>query len=425
MLHGTLLRLPAIMEILEVSAFVSFTLAILLLFAGKALTHALEPLRRYSIPESVVGGFICAACTALLYYGFDLQVQFGLGVRDLLLLYFFAAIGLRTDLSTLLKGGKALAILLALATGYIVLQNLLGMGLADAFGLDPRAGLMLGSISLTGGVGTTLAWAPHFVENLGISNAMELGIAGNTVGLIAACLIGGPIARYLLIRHRLQPSAQTRLDVGLSFAEERPRLDYYGVLWAWMWLNLTLLLGEGLHNLLASTGLTLPEFVSCLMAGIALRNGLPPLRKLMFRNRLLSLKLARASSWVNARDGLALISDICLGLFLTMALMGLRLWELEGLLGLILLVIGLQVLMCVAFTLLVVFRLMGRDYEAAVICAGFGGIALGSTATAVVNMTSVTQQYGAAHRAFILVPLVCGFFIDLANALIINLLVNL
>ena len=413
------------MEILEVSAFVSFTLAILLLFAGKALTHALEPLRRYSIPESVVGGFICAACTALLYYGFDLQVQFGLGVRDLLLLYFFAAIGLRTDLSTLLKGGKALAILLALATGYIVLQNLLGMGLADAFGLDPRAGLMLGSISLTGGVGTTLAWAPHFVENLGISNAMELGIAGNTVGLIAACLIGGPIARYLLTRHRLQPSAQTRLDVGLSFAEERPRLDYYGVLWAWMWLNLTLLLGEGLHNLLASTGLTLPEFVSCLMAGIALRNGLPPLRKLMFRNRLLSLKLARASSWVNARDGLALISDICLGLFLTMALMGLRLWELEGLLGLILLVIGLQVLMCVAFTLLVVFRLMGRDYEAAVICAGFGGIALGSTATAVVNMTSVTQQYGAAHRAFILVPLVCGFFIDLANALIINLLVNL
>lgn len=413
------------MEILEVSAFVSFTLAILLLFAGKALTHALEPLRRYSIPESVVGGFICAACTALFYYGFDLQVQFGLGVRDLLLLYFFAAIGLRTDLSTLLKGGKALAILLALATGYIVLQNLLGMGLADAFGLDPRAGLMLGSISLTGGVGTTLAWAPHFVENLGISNAMELGIAGNTVGLIAACLIGGPIARYLLTRHRLQPSAQTRLDVGLSFAEERPRLDYYGVLWAWMWLNLTLLLGEGLHNLLASTGLTLPEFVSCLMAGIALRNGLPPLRKLMFRNRLLSLKLARASSWGNAREGLALISDICLGLFLTMALMGLRLWELEGLLGLILLVIGLQVLMCVAFTLLVVFRLMGRDYEAAVICAGFGGIALGSTATAVVNMTSVTQQYGAAHRAFILVPLVCGFFIDLANALIINLLVNL
>ncbi|MDG9929463.1 MULTISPECIES: sodium/glutamate symporter [unclassified Pseudomonas] len=413
------------MQTLDVSAFVSFTLAILLLFAGKALTHAFEPLRRYSIPESVIGGFICAAATAILYYGFDLQPRFELEVRDLLLLYFFAAIGLRADLSTLLKGGRALTVLLALATTYILAQNLLGMGLADAFGLDAKAGLMLGSISLTGGVGTTLAWSPYFIDSLGIDNALELGIAANTMGLIAACLIGGPIARYLLTRHRLPPPETTRLDVGLSFAEERPKLDYYGVLWAWMWLNLTLLIGEGLHGLLARTGLTLPEFVSCLMAGIALRNGLPPLRRWLFRSRLLSPRTARASSWLNAKDGLALISDICLGLFLTMALMGLRLWELEGLLGLILLVIGLQVLMCVAFTLLVVFRLMGRDYEAAVICSGFGGIALGSTATAIVNMTAVTQQYGAAHRAFILVPLVCGFFIDLVNALIINLLVTL
>src|SRR5690606_19554507 len=119
------------------------------------------------------------------------------------------------------------------------------------------------------------------------------------------------------------------------------------------------------------------------------------------------------------------ISDICLGMFLTMALMGLKLWELQGLFGLIVLGIGLQVLMSVAFTLLVVFRLMGRDYEAAVISAGFGGISLGSTATAIVNMTAVTQQYGAAHRAFILVPLVCGFFIDLVNALIINFIVQL
>jgi ESS family glutamate:Na+ symporter len=412
------------MDTLDVSAFVSFTLAILLLFIGKALTHAWEPLRRYSIPEPVIGGFVCAGASALIYYGLDLQLRFELEVRDLLLLYFFAAIGLRADLASLLKGGRALIMLLVLATLYIVLQNLLGMGLAEAWGLDPRAGLMLGSISLTGGVGTTLAWSEHFVETLGIGNAMELGIAANTMGLISACLIGGPIARFLITRNRLQ-AEQGHLDVGLSFAEERPKLDYYGVLWAWMWLNLALLIGELLHGLLAQSGLTLPEFVSCLMAGILLRNGLPPLRRLLFRNRLLSTRMARASSWLNARDGLALISDICLGMFLTMALMGLRLWELEGLLGLILLVIGLQVLMCVAFTLLVVYRLMGRDYEAAVICSGFGGIALGSTATAIVNMTAVAQQYGPAKRAFILVPLVCGFFIDLVNALIINLLVTL
>jgi ESS family glutamate:Na+ symporter len=413
------------MQILPVTAFVSFTLAILLLFAGKALTLNLELLRRYSIPESVLGGFLCALCVALLYYGFHIQVHFELEVRDLLLLYFFAAIGLRADLATLLKGGRALAVLLALASAFILLQNLLGMSVAGLFGLDPKAGLMLGSISLTGGVGTTLAWSEFFVEQLGIHNALELGIAANTMGLIAACVIGGPIARHLILRYRLQTSGSQTLDIGVSFRQPKPQLDYYGVLWALMWLNLALLMGEGLHALLQQAGLLLPQFVSCLLAGIVLRNGLPPLRRLLFRSRLLSVRLTRASGWPRANDGLALISDICLGLFLTMALMGLKLWELEGLFVLILLVIGLQVLLCVGFSLLVVFRLMGRDYEAAVISAGFGGIALGSTATAIVNMSAVTQQYGAAHRAFILVPLVCGFFIDLVNALIINFLVGL
>lgn len=413
------------MESLTVSAFVSFTLAILLLFAGKALTQALEPLRRYSIPEAVVGGFVCAMVSALLYYGFDVELSFELEVRELLLLYFFSAIGLRADLMSLLKGGRALAILLVLASSFILLQNLLGMGLTGLFGLDPKAGLMLGSISLTGGVATTDAWRAFFVDTLNISNAFELGIAANTMGLIAACLIGGPIARYLITRHQLNTSTQVHLDVGLSFSEARPKLDYYSVLWAWMWLNLCVLLGEALHGVLSQTGLTLPTFVSCLLVGIILRNGLPPLRSLLFRKQLMSRKMAKDSSWLNANEGLALISDICLGLFLTMALMGLKLWQLEGLLGLILLVIGAQVLLCVLFTLFVVFRLVGKDYEAAVICSGFGGIALGSTATAIVNMTAVTRQYGAAHRAFILVPLVCGFFIDLVNTLIINLMVAL
>ena len=413
------------MQSLTVSAFVSFTLSILLLFAGKALIQWLEPLRRYSIPEAVVGGFMCAAVTAILYYGFDLELNFELEVRDLLLLYFFSAIGLKADLGTLLKGGKALFVLLGLASAYIILQNLLGMGLMGWLGYDPKAGLVLGSISLTGGVGTTLAWSDTFVNTLGIHNALELGIAANTMGLITACLIGGPIARFLMLRYALKPSEQSHLDVGIKFTDKAPKLDYYGVLWAWMWLNLCVLLGEMLHGLLNQTGLTLPAFVSCLLVGIMLRNGLPPLRHLLFRNGMLSRKMARASSWLNANEGLSLISDICLGIFLTMALMGLKLWQLEGMLGIILLVVGLQVLMCVAFTLLVVFRMVDRDYEAAVICSGFGGIALGSTATAIVNMTAVTRQYGAAHRAFILVPLVCGFFIDLVNALVINAMVSL
>lgn len=413
------------MHSLSVSAFVSFTLSILLLFAGKALIQAWEPLRRYSIPEAVVGGFVCASISALLYYGFDLELNFELEVRDLLLLYFFSAIGLRADLLSLLKGGKALLVLLALASVYIVLQNLLSMGLMGWLGYEPKAGLMLGSISLTGGVGTTLAWSDTFIKELGINNALELGIAANTMGLIAACVIGGPIARFLILRHSLKATEQSQLDVGLKFSDAKPKLDYYGVLWAWMWLNLCVLLGEMLHGVLNQTALTLPAFVSCLLVGIALRNGLPSLRRVLFRNRMLSRKMARASSWLNANKGLSLISDICLGIFLTMALMGLKLWQLEGMLGMILLVVGLQVVMCVLFTLFVVFKCVGRDYEAAVISSGFGGIALGSTATAIVNMTAVSRQYGAANRAFILVPLVCGFFIDLVNALVINAMVAL
>ncbi|WP_256930782.1 sodium/glutamate symporter [Pseudomonas sp. ABC1] len=381
----------------------------MLLFAGKILTLRTELLRRYSIPEPVIGGFICAAVVAFAYYVLDTQIQFELQVRDLLMLYFFAGIGLKADLRTLLQGGRPLLVLLLLASLFIIMQNLLGMSVASVFGLAPQAGLMAGSISLTGGVGTTLAWAPQFVERLGIANAMELGIASNTLGLIAACVIGGPIARYLMQRHGLQPSDNTHLDIGRAYEEEQPKLTYYGVLWAWMGLNVALLLGQGIAEALESAGLNLPRFVSCLLAGILIRNLLP---------YLLGRKLAR--NWPGAQQGLALISDICLGMFLTMALMSLRLWELQSVFFFILVAIGLQLVLCIAYILLVVFRFMGKDYEAAVICAGFGGISLGSTATAVVNMTAVTQQYGAAHRAFILVPLVCGFFIDLVNALVIH-----
>jgi ESS family glutamate:Na+ symporter len=397
----------------EFGGFVSFTLAIILLFIGKTLVGRVEVLRRYSIPEPVIGGFLCAAAVAVAYFFFDLQVSFTLDVRDWLLLYFFAAIGLRADIRTLISGGKPLAVLLALASAFIFLQNLTGIGLASAFGIDPKAGIMVGSISLTGGVGTALAWAPTFVESLGISNALELGVAANTVGLIAACVIGGPIARYLITRHKITPSGDAKLDIGVEHEKQRAsRVDSYGVLWAWLWLNVAMILGYFLDQVLEAEGLKLPLFVSCLIGGILIGNA---------RNLLLK----KEEAYPGAKLGIALISDICLGMFLTMALMGLQLWELQGLMLFITLVMFFQILLSILFTVLVVFRLMGKDYESAVISAGFGGITLGSTATAIVNMTAVAKQYGAAHRAFIIVPLVCGFFIDLVNALIINFFVAL
>jgi len=397
----------------EFGGFVSFTLAIILLFLGKVLISKVEFLRRYSIPEPVIGGFLCAAAVGVAYFFFDLKVSFTLEVRDWLLLYFFAAIGLRADLRTLISGGKPLAILLALASAFIFLQNLAGMGIATSFGMDPKAGLMVGSISLTGGVGTALAWAPVFVESLGISNALELGVAANTVGLISACVIGGPIARYLILRNRITPSSEEQLDIGVEHEKQHTTMvDSYGILWAWLWLNVAMIFGYYLDQALAAGGLKLPLFVSCLIGGILIGN---------VRNLLLK----KDEAYPGAKLGIALISDISLGMFLTMALMGLQLWELQGLMLFITVVMVFQILLSILFTVFVVFRLMGKDYEASVISAGFGGITLGSTATAIVNMTAVAKQYGAAHRAFIIVPLVCGFFIDLVNALIINFFVGI
>ena len=345
----------------EFGGFVSFTLAIILLFLGKTLTGRIEILRRYSIPEPVIGGFLCAAAVGVAYFAFDLKVTFTLEVRDWLLLYFFAAIGLRADIRTLISGGKPLVILLALATAFIFLQNLAGIGIATAFGMDPKAGLMVGSISLTGGVGTALAWAPTFVDSLGISNALELGVAANTVGLIAACVIGGPIARYLITRYKIAPSGDAQLDIGVEHEKQHTTMvDSYGILWAWLWLNVAMIFGYVLDKALAAEGLKLPLFVSCLIGGILIGNA---------RNMILK----KDELYPGAKLGIALISDISLGMFLTMALMGLELWELQGLVLFITVVMVFQILLSILFTLFIVFRLMGSDYESSVISAGFRG----------------------------------------------------
>lgn len=397
------------MNPIQIDAFASFTIAIVLLFMGKDLTSRIRLLRKYSIPEPVSGGLVCVLVITLAYLLFGREIRFELDVRNYLLLYFFACIGLKSDVAMLRAGGKPLVILTALAGSFIILQNLLGMGVAGLFGLNPKAGLMAGSVSLTGGIGTTLAWAPDFSSRLGITDAMEIGVASNMVGLIAACCIGGPIAGYLLKRHRLTPSGDDRLIIGTPREEEGEPVDYFSILRAWLWLNIALLLGQNVTRGINSLGLHLPDFVGALLAGILLRNLIPPIMPKSFPWKL-----------TQTRKGMALISDICLGMFLTMALMDLRPWELKGSVAFLSTVLILQIALAAFFTILVVYRTMGKDYEAAVICSGFGGIALGSTATAVANMTAVSREYGAANRAFLVVPLVCGFAVDLINALVIN-----
>lgn len=233
---------------LYIDALTTSTIAILLLFAGKALVSRFDLFKRYSIPEPVIGGIVCAAVVSGIYLLHGSKIEFDIGIRDTLLLYFFAAIGLNSDVRTIRSGGWALIILTALASLFILLQNLLAMTIASAFGLDPRAGLMVGSISLTGGIGTTLAWAPHFVETLGIANAAEIGTAGNMFGLIAACLIGGPVAGYLIRARNIPVSGASMLEIGTLHEPQRTLLDYYGALLALSGKRSGYFSGDGRHH---------------------------------------------------------------------------------------------------------------------------------------------------------------------------------
>ena len=280
---------------MQVDAFLSFTIAVILLLSGKIATMNAGILRRYSIPEPVVGGLLCAAVVALVFALTGDKIVFELGMRDFLLLLFFAGIGLKADVRSLLAGGRSLAILLALAIVFMLIQNFAGLSLASLFGLEPKAGLMVGSISLTGGVGTTLAWAPIFTDRLGIANALELGVAANTVGLISACVVGGPIAAFLMRRHRIAGTNNVELDVGAPFDRPQTKLDYFSVLWAILALNISLMLGFGIDKLIALTGLTVPTFVSCLAAGILIRNLMP-----------MAVGSTVRRLWPGVEDGLAL-----------------------------------------------------------------------------------------------------------------------
>jgi ESS family glutamate:Na+ symporter len=394
------------MQMIEIGGLETTTYAIIMLFIGKYFTTRSALLQRYSIPEPLIGGTLFAIGVTVVYALTGTALQLDTEMRDIMLVLFFTGIGLKADFKTLISGGKPLLILLVLASTFIFLQNVVGVSAATMFGMEPILGLMGGSISLTGGVGTTVAWAPIFSERFGLTGASDIGFACNTLGLISACIIGGPIARFLIQRNKLETGSHEELDVGICHDQQAIHMDHLSVLFALGALFIGVSIGLGIDGLLKAMSISMPLFVSCLIGGIIVSNIL--------------MRIFHTVRWPGSEQGLALISDICLGLFLTIALMGMQLWVILNSLGFVLVVITCQVLLTIVFTLFIVFRAMGRDYESAVICSGFGGITLGSTATAIVNMTAVATQYGAAHRAFIIVPLVAGFFIDLVNAVVIN-----
>lgn len=396
--------------VLRIEPFRAVTWAIVVLFVGRWLIHKSRFLRDYNIPEPVVGGLLFSLISALVYALLGVTIEFDMGARDFLLVYFFTTIGLNAKLGDLVAGGKPLLLLLGATVLYMFVQNAVGISVAELFGLPPVVGLLGGTVSLIGGHGTSIAWSPVVSERYGIANAMEIGIACATFGLVLASLMGGPIARYLITRHGLKPAADTKLDVGVPEDGHMPRIEYVGFLRAILVIHVSISLGVGLNEALEAEGLKLPLFVTSLFGGILVSN--------------LGPKLIKRVTWPSRTPALALIAEVSLGIFLAMSLMSMQLWTLIDLAAPILTMLTLQFLVAASITLFVIFRLMGRNYDAAVICSGFGGISLGSTATAMANMTAVTHRYGPSHLAFIVVPLVCAFFIDIVNAFMIQFILE-
>lgn len=390
-----------------VDSFIAYTLGIVVFFAGVKLNARVDVLRRYNIPEPVTGGVLASLVGLAIYLIAGLEISYDLATRDRLLVYFFTTIGLNARIVDLLRGGRPLLILLALTLSYIVLQDVIGVAAARMMGMPDAMGVIAGSASLIGGHGTAIAWAPDIAAHYGVSNALEIGVAAATLGLVMASVLGGPIAQFLISRNKLSGPVGEKHLVGVSHEQaESAKLSHVSVMAAILVIHIAIIGGYFLNQAFAAAGLKLPLFVSCLLMGIVLSNSVP--------------KLFPTVAWPARTKSLAVISDFSLGLFIAMSLMGMQLWSIADLAGPLFVLLGLQALTAIVFILFVLFPLMGKNYMAAVLSAGFAGFSLGATPTAIANMTAVTKTHGPAPTAFIILPLVGAFFVDITNAFVIQ-----
>lgn len=400
-------------DVLVFPEFITSTLGLAVYLLGARLTREVAFLREFNIPEPVTGGLIASTFFAL-YSTFSGQtLEFEVAARDYLLVLFFAGIGLNARLSDLLLGGRVLGLLLVMTLGTILIQNLVGVAGAQMFGLPAQSGVLFGSASLIGGHGTAIAWAPNVAAATGFSSAAELGVAMATLGLIVASLIGGPIAKYLIARNKLTPSRPDDGDVvGVSYddADDTLEITHVSLMRVMLSLHIAIIMGYFLHAFLEELGLMLPVFVPCLICGIVLAN----LRPILAPN---IPPVARTPS-------LAIVSEFALGTFLAISLMTMDFSTLSDAGWAIVVTLIAQTAATVALVIFVLFYALGRNYTAAVLAAGFAGFSLGATPTAIANMTAVTKRYGPAPIAFVVLPLVSAFFVDIANAVVIQTIVN-
>ena len=387
----------------------TLTAACLVLLLGRQILARTRILRTYSIPEPVVGGLLVALLIFALRSLSHIEVRFDTALQTPLMFTFFATIGLNADLAALKPGGRAMVVFLGVVAGLLVMQDALGIVLAWALGQERILGLLGASVTLSGGHGTGAAWAKVFAERHGLAAATEIAIACATFGLILGGLIGGPVARFLITRYRLVPKQESD-DNASATGFEQPKamrpITADAVIETVALIAVCLAAGSALASWSNGTAFELPAFVWVLFVGVVLRNVLA-IRGWYAVSELAVSMLGNVS--------------LSLSLFLAMALMSLRLWDLASLALPLLAILVIQSIAMAGYAMFVTFRVMGRNYDAAVLAAGHCGFGLGATPTAIATRQAITERFGPSHLAFLVVPMVGAFFIDIANAIVIKL----
>lgn len=390
---------------MELDFYATLVAMVAVLLIGRFLISYFKVLGDYNIPESVVGGLIVAVVIAIAYKGFDFQINFDKSLQTPLMLAFFASVGLNADLASLKKGGSMLVKFLAVVGVFLLVQNSVGLILAITMGQEPLMGMLGGSITMSGGHGTGAGWAATFKEApYFFENGLEVAVTCATFGLVLGGLLGGPVARYLINAHQLKaPESKINDESPFESPQKERLITASSFVESLALIALALFIGTKIAPLFKDTYFNLPTFVWCLFTGVILRNLLSLFRVHQVFEREVSV-----------------IGNVSLSLFLASALMTLKLWELANLALPLLILLGIQALVMALYAVFVTFRVMGKDYDAAVLAAGHCGFGLGATPTAIVNMQAITQHYGPSPVAFLVVPMVGAFFIDILNAFVIK-----
>ncbi len=390
------------------------------LLLGMLFTRKIPFLKRFCIPAPVSGGIVISLLTLALYSFGRVEMDFDGTIKDICMTLFFTSVGFQSNMKALKSGGKPLVVMVLLVAVLIISQNLIAVGAAGAMGLDPLLGMAAGSIPMSGGHGTAGGFSP-VLEGLGLSGASSITMACATFGLVAGSMIGGPLAEALIRRRQLAEESGTRdIMEGIEGSEaspeskvERPQSgersfrDYSKAVYM---LVIAMALGMCLSKLLALTGITFPTYFGALIAACVIRNTVEGFTD---GEKILSL------------DKIVSLGDICLSLFLGIAMASLKLWELVGLALPLCVILLAQVAFMALFASVVAFRALGKDYDAAVLVSGLCGFGLGATPNAMANMSAVCFKYRYSVNPFIIVPIIGAMFVDIINTFAVTFFLNI